>query len=229
MASAQEGVIKFHLEHRQGPRLSSEVPARLAQALLSWRDRMYARDLIGQHPGRYEGAGFGNISARLPDGGFVITGTQTGGKAQLSAQDLCVVRRVSVAENRVWSHGPMSPSSEAMTHAAIYGLDRRIQWVFHAHSPQIWQVASLLGIPVTRDEVEYGTPAMAEEMGRLHREGRLDATRMLSMAGHLDGVISFGVTPDEAGEQMFSALEQAGRGLQRLEEAITEALSRQKF
>jgi len=72
-----EGVIKFHLDFREGP-----APAeRLLLELNAWRARFLELGLIGQDPERYEGYGFGNLSRRLPGQGenaFLISGTQTG-------------------------------------------------------------------------------------------------------------------------------------------------------
>ena len=41
--------------------------------------------------------------------------------------------------------------------------------------------------------------AMAQEMARLYRETTLESVRVLAMAGHEDGIITFGHTAEEAG------------------------------
>ena len=60
----QEGVIKFSQHHTSAP-----LPdwAELAD-LQYWFRRCRELDLIGQHPGRYQGAAYGNISQRAAQG-----------------------------------------------------------------------------------------------------------------------------------------------------------------
>ena len=41
-------------------------------------------------------------------------------------------------------------------------------------------------------EVAYGTPAMATEIARLYHQTNLPQTKVLVMAGHTEGIISFG-------------------------------------
>jgi L-ribulose-5-phosphate 4-epimerase len=211
MVAATEGVIKFHCEFTPGPAL----PAAQIAALNAWRKIMYMTALIGQDPARYGGYGFGNISCRLDDlevgerqHPFVITGTQTGGKPDLTADDYVVVTGCYPAENRLVAHGPVQPSSESLTHGAIYVLDSRILWVVHAHSPEIWRNAAALGLPMT-GAVPYGTPAMAEEVQRLFHASDLPEKRIFGMAGHEDGIVTFGRTAEEAGGVMLAYLARA--------------------
>ena len=69
---------------------------------------------------------------------FVITGTQTGGAACVGLDDFCQVESYDYRENRVVSHGLTAPSSESLTHGAIYDLSPTIRCVMHGHSPTIW-------------------------------------------------------------------------------------------
>jgi L-ribulose-5-phosphate 4-epimerase len=112
------------------------------------------------------------------------------------------------AENRLVAHGPVQPSSESLTHGAIYVLDSRILWVVHAHSPEIWRNAAALGLPMT-GAVPYGTPAMAEEVQRLFHASDLPEKRIFGMAGHEDGIVTFGRTAEEAGGVMLAYLARA--------------------
>ena len=105
----------------------------------------------------------------------------------------------------------MKPSSESLTHAAIYALDERIKFVFHAHSPQIWRNREKLGIAQTDAQIPYGTPEMASEMRRLYDTGAFDNGNILAMAGHEDGVIGFGFDAAEAGEIIMRYLSIADR------------------
>src|SRR5262245_44647181 len=132
-----EGVIKFEARHRPCP-VRGEATGELACALTAWREILSQTGLVGQDPARYGGAGYGNVSGRLgPFPGesgarrFLITGTQTGGRRRLGLEDYCTVLACDDRHNRVVSEGPVLPSSEALTHGAIYDLSPRIRFVFH--------------------------------------------------------------------------------------------------
>lgn len=208
----QEGVIQFQADHRTEA-LSAEALAGEVRPLLHWRARLHRAGLIGRDPNRYEGAGFGNVSARLPATGgrrpFLVTGTQTGGKAALGLEDLCVVDGWDLGRNRVESHGPALPSSEAMTHGALYALGPGIRFVLHVHSPVLWRAAAAVGLPVTDPAAGYGTPEMAREARRLVLAS--PGTKVLAMGGHEDGILAFGESAYAAGRALFGALARAGR------------------
>jgi len=206
-----EGVIKFELRHDRCP-----LPPATATVIgeqLGWRRILRSLRLIGQDPQRYDGAGFGNLSCRFGSGfqppgrrSFVITGTQTSGLARVDAGNFALVDDYDYRNNRVRSRGLTEPSSEAMTHGAIYDLDASIHTVFHAHSPEIWRLARDLDLPTTDPAVDYGTPAMAAEVGRQFRLGDLRRCGLLVMGGHLDGIMVFGKSPEEAGKVLISWL-----------------------
>ena len=206
-----EGVIKFRCDFTPAPAL----PYAQIGELNAWRKIMHMTALIGQDPRRYGGYGFGNISCRLDDQErsdrqhpFAITGTQTGGKADLDAADYVVVTACHPAENRLVAAGPVQPSSESLTHGTIYAADIRILWVIHSHSPAIWRNAAALEIPMTGD-VAYGTPEMADAVRRLFVESDLPQKRIFGMAGHEDGIVTFGRTAEEAGFAMLGYLARA--------------------
>jgi ribulose-5-phosphate 4-epimerase/fuculose-1-phosphate aldolase len=211
-ATADEGVIKFTAEHRMQT-LDPRRYAPLAAQLAGWRQVMSLCGLVGQDPSRYCGAGFGNLSVRVgPPGSplgrraMLVSGTQTGGLPRVSLDDFCIVERYDVRANHVTSLGPIRPSSESMTHGAIYDLGPHIRAVLHAHAPTIWRRAADLAIPSTRPDVPYGTQEMALEMTRLRRETPLFERQILSMAGHEDGIIAFGRSLDEAGRILMTHL-----------------------
>jgi ribulose-5-phosphate 4-epimerase/fuculose-1-phosphate aldolase len=211
----EEGVIKFQAEHRH-ERLDPVRYVGLVRELSAWRRIFLLLGLVGQDDARYSGAGFGNLSARVEAGAsragrraMLITGTQTGALPELELTHFCLVDSYDAACNRVVSRGEVMPSSEAMTHGAIYDLSEQIRFVFHAHAPAIWERAHKLGIPTTAADVPYGTPAMAFEVMRLYSESDLATLRVLAMAGHLDGIIAFGESAAHAGSAMIGALARA--------------------
>lgn len=209
-ATTEEGVTKFELCFDRLPPL----PRQQVQSLIAWRDLLWRLGLIGQDPARYGGAGFGNLSRRLPtkataDLRFAITGTQTGALPTLDAIHFAIVTACDWTRNYVRAEGPIAPSSESLTHAMLYHLDRSIGFVFHVHSPEIWQARTALKLPTTAPDVAYGTPAMAAEMQRLWSSGALARRRVVAMAGHEDGVISFGRSAEQAGMVLLRALVRA--------------------
>ena len=112
-------------------------------------------------------------------------------------------------ELKVRSQGTVMPSSESMTHGALYDLGPHIRFVFHAHTPVIWRRARELRIPTTDPQVPYGTPEMARETHRLFRSTALPDLQILSMGGHEDGIVVFGRTAEEAGQVMLRFLARA--------------------
>ncbi len=207
-----EGVIKFSAEHASAPLARPEVEPVL-EDLLGWRAVLHELGLVGQDPARYEGAGYGNLSARVPPWdaepghrGFAVTGTQTGGKPYLTVDDLCVVGFYDYVRNQVRSHGRVLPSSESMTHGAVYDLWAATRFVFHVHAPVLWRNARELGLPTTRPDVEYGTPEMAQEVLRLFRTSALRTLGVFAMGGHEDGIVAFGPSARETGAALLETL-----------------------
>lgn len=211
----REGVIKFRSVHEQR-RLDGRRLTRRVGALDAWRSVLVPLGLVGADPRRYDGLGFGNLSTRVgamqasPGArSFVITGTQTGALKELMLEHFCVVQRYDSTTHTVHSYGQVQPSSESVTHGAIYDLSLGIRAVVHVHAPTLWRHAAALGLPTTAADVPYGTSAMAEEVMRLYRETALPRLRLLAMAGHEDGVIAFGRRIDEAATALLRAVARA--------------------
>lgn len=204
MAEA-EGVIKYRLDYAAGPApAADDAFARLR----AWRDVLHRLALVGQTPERYAGYGYGNVSARNA-AGFVISGTQTGGPARLEADGYAQVTACDVARNAITATGPVKPSSEALTHGAVYALSPDISCVLHVHSPDIWTAAPALGLPATAADVPYGTPAMAAAVATLYATTDLPRVGVFTMRGHEDGVVAFGADADDAGRRLVTVLADA--------------------
>lgn len=207
-----EGIIKFKVKFKPTPPL----PEKEVQDLNAWREMMHSLQLIGQDKRLPGYVGYGNISKRLPpfdspppDIRFLITGTQTGGIAHLTAEHYATILACYPEENHLEAEGPILPSSETLTHGSVYALAPDVRWVLHAHSPHIWQHAHRLGLPITHPNVPYGTAEMAQEVVRLFQETDVGRQRIFSMGGHEDGVVSFGATAEEAAAVMVRVLGRA--------------------
>lgn len=222
-----EGVIKFSVQqaHRSKLYLNKFHQEKLAE-LTAWRKTLFKMDIIGCDLSRY-GACYGNVSMRYveadnfefrydkPKGSraFLITGTQTGHLEDLTTEHYVRVHRYDYASNKVYSDGPLLPSSESLTHGAIYDLplDLKIRYVFHTHSPHLWNSARKLEIPTTPETIAYGTPEMAAEVQCLFHDTDLKERKILSMGGHKDGIISFGSTAEEAATILSEYLAKASQ------------------
>jgi L-ribulose-5-phosphate 4-epimerase len=114
--------------------------------------------------------GFGNLSVRDGAGGnFYITGSATGGLPELRPTDCVRVVAFDFARNWLRYERAAIPSSESLTHAAIYESDPTISAVVHCHDSVLWR-ACLDRIPTTSKAIAYGTPEMAYEIMRLFTE-----------------------------------------------------------
>ena len=144
------------------------------------------------------GIGFGNLSVR--DGAsrnFYITCSATGGLPELAPTDCVRVVAYDCAKNWLRYEGVAIPSSESLTHAAIYESDSTISAVIHCHDSDLW--ATLLDrAPTTSKAVAYGTPEMAYEIMRLFKGTDLQSRKILVMAGHEGGIATFGKNLEDA-------------------------------
>ena len=199
-----EGVIQYRLDYQPG----TLPPDAALAGLFHWFRRCRELELIGRIPDRYAGAAYGNISIRVRRG-FVISGTQTGGRAALTPDDLAWVLDFDVAKNQLTAAGPSRPSSEAMTHGQVYRRLAAIDAVIHIHSPCIWQQAQVLHLPMTAPFARYGTPQMAQEVERLLMLDPGATQGVFVMGGHEDGVVSYASGIDTAGELLLALLARA--------------------
>ena len=187
---SETGYVKYQCEHVVLP------PEEFAgfEELNRVRRRLRELGWIGRYP---NGIGFGNISVRPGAGDhFYISGTMTGGLPELTPAHYTKVVAWDFPRNWLRCEGPIQASSESMTHAAIYEEDATARAVLHIHEMALWK-RLLDRAPTTRKHVEYGTPEMAAEMGRLFRETDVRERRILAMAGHEEGIFAFGPTLEE--------------------------------
>ncbi|MEM9681174.1 MAG: class II aldolase/adducin family protein, partial [Bacteroidota bacterium] len=171
-----EGYIKYTCDWER----CSIIKEHEIMALNSWRNRLYQLGLIGVYD---NGIGFGNVSQRVLDQEFIISGTQTGSLSTLTAEHYSRVVHCNVDNNYLQCVGMIQASSESMTHYAVYQSFKEIQYVFHIHHFNMWK-KHLFKLPTTHPDIAYGTPEMAHEITRLFKETNVAKQKILLMAGH---------------------------------------------
>ncbi len=163
--------------------------------LNEYRRKLLDLDLIGVDP---KGIGFGNLSVR--DGAtknFYITGSATGGIPELVLANCAKVVACDFERNQVRYEGSALPSSESLTHGAIYESDATAAAAIHCHNSKLW-AALLNQAPTTSKAAEYGTPGMAYEIIQLFTRTDAQSRKIVVMAGHEGGILTFGRDLEEA-------------------------------
>ncbi len=161
----------------------------------AYRRKLLQLRLIGVDS---NGVGFGNLSIR--DGAtnnFYITGSATGGIPELTLADCARVVAHGFERNWLRYEGSAIPSSESLTHAAVYEADAKVGAVIHCHDSKLW-AALLNQAPTSSRAIDYGTPEMAYEVFRLFKLTEVKRRKILVMAGHEGGIIAFGRNLEEA-------------------------------
>ena len=163
--------------------------------LNAYRRRLLQLSLIGVDS---NGIGFGNLSIR--DGAtdnFYITGSATGGMPELTPADCVKVVAYDFERNWLRFKGSSIPSSESLTHAAIYKSDPKTGAVIHCHDSKLW-AALLNQAPTSSKTIDYGTPQLAYEIMQLFKQTDVRSRKILVMAGHAAGILTLGKDLEEA-------------------------------
>lgn len=199
---SETGVVKFHSAHTE-VRLET-FPG--FDELNECRRQLIAHRWLGVDE---NGIGFGNLSVRDDHTArFFITGSGSGAKVELTPNDCVHVIECDFDRNWLRCEGAIVASSESLTHAAVYRFCAAVGAVIHIHDEGLWQ-RSIGNVPSTSEDVEYGTPGMAHEVGRLFRETNIVDAKLFRMTGHRGGLVAFGSTMREA----FVVLEAFNRKL----------------
>lgn len=192
MKEIDDGVIKFSYGLKKSLPLKEEEYIELEK----WRTILFRMGLIGEY--EIEKVGYGNLSKRLDKNNqFIITGTQTGKFSNLNGNHYTKILKCSLEKMTVQAQGPIAPSSESLTHFAIYQQSSHINFVFHVHNTQLWNYMITQNMDATPDYISYGTEEMAKYTSDITSNKK---SGIFVMKGHQDGVISFGETAEEAGK-----------------------------
>lgn len=192
-----EGYIKFQCIWEK-----SKAPDDIDH-LIEIRNELHQIGLIGVYSEL--GIGYGNVSQRINERQFIISCSATGHIKAAMKEHFCLVEDYSINDNWVKCKGPAAASSESLTHAKIYECDPTINSVLHVHNLALWN--SLLNkLPTTNPNISYGTPEMAYEIERLFREQQFQQEKTIIMAGHEEGIITFGEDVEKSWGEMIRIL-----------------------
>jgi len=191
-----EGVVKYSLKYTQ----TNELAIKECKKIESIRSRLFSLGLIGAYS---NGIGFGNISLRYKKkNSFVITATQTGELPKLNPSYYSFVKKVDFKKFRTHAIGPSKPSSEAITHACIYALDKDIKAVIHIHNEKIWDYM-LKNDYLSTNDTPYGTPEMVEDVKNIYKNIDPFLNNAFVMKGHFEGVVTFGKSLKDAEKTLY--------------------------
>ena len=189
--NSDEALIKFKMTLKRAP--APEMNEVIA--LEKWRALFFKLGLIGEYP--IDKIGYGNLSSRISKKSFLITGSQTGHLAHLQAHHYTKVIDCDLKKGCLTAEGLIPPSSESLTHFAIYGANLSIQYVFHVHHHKLWNMLRSGPFDYIDEKVPYGTIGMAEAAAKLLSN---KSNGIFVMKGHEDGIISYGTSAEEAGK-----------------------------
>lgn len=186
---AEEGYIKFDFKFNK---TKSTEKSKIVD-LNNYRQKLYNLKLIGAYPNK---VGYGNISMR-DNKNIIISGSKTGNYKKLNESHYSIVSKYDFHKNKIFCSGAIKPSSETLTHAAIYECDKKIGAVIHVHNLEMWK-KYLNKLPTTLKSIKYGTPEMAFEIQRLYHQTDFKEKQIAVLEGHKEGIISFGKNLSEA-------------------------------
>ena len=200
--SPSEGVIKFKYNLKMGKPFEEKLYINIEK----WRVILFKMNFIGEY--LTEKVGYGNLSQRVQPGEmpFIITGTQTGKWPHLNGSMYTKVTNCNMSKMTIDAIGPIAPSSESVTHHAIYEYGQKINCIFHVHHSELWNYMLRNNFDKTPPNIEYGTIEMARAMNSCINQKH---SGIFVMAGHQDGIISYGSSAEEAGKILLDTLKES--------------------
>ncbi len=143
---------------------------------------------------KYGDSSFGNMSVRT-EKGFIITSRKSD-KSGLGIEDMVEVAAVDHAKKKKFVKGYKKPSSDMLTHEAIYKNFPEVNAIIHAHDELI--VEKPEGIPTTETDYPCGCLEAAEEALRTLEKSK---SNYIVLKNH--GVLALGKDLDEAKRLIF--------------------------
>ena len=203
MSVIDDGVVKYSLEFEQTEALAINECNEIEEI----RQRLYALGLIGAYD---NGIGYGNISLRYKNSKeFLITATQTGELKELNQKHYSLVTNVNFDTFKTYAKGCSKPSSESITHAAIYELNKDINAVIHVHNEKLWDfMLENRNNYLCTNDTPYGTPEMVEDINNMYKDKDALLNNAFVMKGHFEGVVTFGKDLKEAELSLYKIIEE---------------------
>lgn len=196
-----EGVVKYSLEFKK----SESIETKWVQEIESVRKDLFSLGVIGAY--KESGIGYGNISQKFEnsDFEFAITGTQTGDMESLEPKHYSIVTKIDFDKFTTYASGATKPSSEAITHGAIYQISPKIKAVIHIHCEKLWDFM-LKNSYLSTNDVPYGSFEMVKDIKNIYKNIDALKTPLFVMKGHFEGVFLFGESLGEAKKTLFKLL-----------------------
>ena len=162
--------------------------------------------LIGEY--LIEKVGYGNISKRIlgEEDQFIITGTQTGKLSNLNGSQYTRVKKCNLKKMNLEAIGPIAPSSESITHYAIYSSCPQVNFIFHIHDKVLWNYMLTNDFDKTSKNINYGTQEMADAAKECIDN---KTSGIFVMEGHEDGIIAYGQNAESTGKIILSTFKQS--------------------
>lgn len=197
-----EGVIKFKFNLKVAPSIEEKLYIKIEK----WRAILFKMSLIGEYP--REKVGYGNLSTKIDQltNQFIITGTQTGKYPHLNGSQYTKITKCDPKKMTIDAIGPIAPSSETITHYSIYENCPQVGVVFHVHNKELWNFMLKNDFDKTPEHIDYGTKEMAESV-KACIAGK--SCGIFAMAGHNEGIISYGTSAEEAGKIILETLKKS--------------------
>lgn len=187
---SNEGTIKYRAQRAEGM-----IPEHAGfDGLNRCRTELYDLNLIGVYP---NGIGFGNVSIRVKESQFIISGSATGSIRVLSKEHYALVASFDLTQNSVTSIGKIDASSESMSHGAVYRAIPAANAVIHIHSRHLFDFMRAENAPETEEDIPFGTPELASAIAALVM-ARGTNEGIFVTAGHDEGIIAYGESVEAA-------------------------------
>ncbi len=194
-----EGYIKFDYKFIDSLSPTYEI----IEDVNGLRTALWDRGLLGILP---DGISFGNISKRVSESTFVISGSNTGKYRILSPDHYVYVNESDISSNLVVCSGKIPPSSESLTHLAVYCALPSVRFVVHFHNSKLW--SKFLNIfPSTSPKAKYGTVELANELRSLCKTLNPQIDNIVILGGHKEGIVAFAENIGSLRKQIFSLLD----------------------
>ena len=182
---SREGLIQFTCHLTEKKIGNTEI----ISAINDCRTKLFDLGFIGVDA---NGQGYGNISVRTCDKEFIITASQTGKYRILEPNYFTEIKKCIFKENKVYATGENMPSSESLTHGALYESNDAIQAVIHVHCKKMWDFFMNKKFLSTPIKTGFGTADLALAIISLCENPMMQQQKIFAMGGHESGVIAFG-------------------------------------